>query len=450
MAKKSSQKGALFTPIQGLVAGFVLIILIGSFLLKLPIASSSGTSIRFIDAMFTATSAVTTTGLIVVDTGRDYSLFGQIIILILFQIGGLGYMAIITSVVLLGRRRISLNTRELLGESVVRPRTVDVLFFVKNIIIFTFIVELLGGLALSWYWRSYFDPTKSFYEGFFHSVSAFCTAGFSLFSDSMTAYRGSTVFNLIIFALCITGGIGFFVLYDVYSFFAKTITRKRPRQLSAHTKLALSVSVLLMLAGTLLIFISETKDQSVGLFQRLLNAAFQSVSSSTTTGFNTVDVGRMSQTSLLTIIILMFIGGSPGATAGGIKTTTFGLTILSLFAVLTGRDDVNIFRGRVPHKTLIKAFSIVLVTALCLLAATLVLTVTENAAFLDVFFEAASALGTVGLSMGITPQLSTSGKIVIAITMLIGRIGPLAIGFSLIGKPKIATFQYPETEILVG
>ncbi|MBN2269750.1 MAG: TrkH family potassium uptake protein, partial [Sedimentisphaerales bacterium] len=375
---------------------------------------------------------------------------GQIIILILFQVGGLGYMVLISSMVFFRRSRLSIGTRVLLSESVVRPKKVDILVFIKSIIIFTFVLELLGALALGYYWKQYFGTSKGFYEGFFHSVSAFCTAGFSLFSDSMTAYRGSIILNVIISVICITGGIGFFVLYDVSGFFVNTIRRKRPNRLSAYTKLAVAITALLILGGTLLIFISEKTGQPEGLLSRLLDASFQSVSSSTTTGFNTVDVGKMSQTGLLTIIVLMFIGAAPGGTGGGIKTTTFGLMILSLYAVLTGKEDVNVFRGRASPEAIRKAFSVAMAAVLWLLVSTLVLTATEDAPFLDIFFEATSALGTVGLSTGITPELSFAGKIIIAISMLIGRIGPLTIGFSLIGKPKKVAYQYPEAEILVG
>ena len=437
------------SPIRVLIASFLALILSGTLLLMLPRASTGG-NISFVDALFTATSAVTTTGLIVVDTGRDYSLFGQIIILILFQVGGLGYMVLISSMVFFRRSRIPIGTRVLLGESVVRPKKVDILKFVKSIVIFTLLFELLGSLALGYYWKQYFGTYRGFYEGFFHSVSAFCTAGFSLFSDSMTAYRSSIVLNVIISVICITGGIGFFVLYDLSGFFVNIIRRKRPNRLSAHTKLTVSISAMLILGGTLLIFISEKAGQPEGLLPRLLNASFQSVSSSTTTGFNTVDVGKMSQTGLLTIIVLMFIGASPGGTGGGIKTTAFGLMVLSLYAVLMGKEDVNVFRGRAPPEAIRKAFSVAMAAILWLLVSTLALTATEDASFLDIFFEAASALGTVGLSTGITPELSFAGRIIIAISMLIGRIGPLTIGFSLIGRPKKVAYQYPEADILVG
>ncbi len=438
-------------PTRTLIITFVVLIVIGAALLMLPRSLADGAPpLRFIDALFTTTSAVTTTGLIVVDTGSVYSTFGQMIILILFQIGGLGYMILISSIVLFRRRRLSLDERVHLNGSVIRPEKVEILRYVRSIIVFSFVFELLGTLALGYQWQRYFPYSKAMYVGFFHAVSAFCTAGFSLFSDSLTQYRHSTLFNLVVGMICVTGGIGFFVLYDVSNFFVKTIRRKHPRRLSAHTKLALFVTFSLFLVGSILIFFCENTDSTPGLGGRALNAGFQAVSSSTTTGFNTVDVAKMSKTSLFGIILLMFIGASPGGTGGGIKSTTFGLIVLSLYALLTGREDVNVFRGRVPPETIRKAFGVALAGVLCLSAAILVLTATEDAPFLDIFFEATSALGTVGLSTGITSQLTSAGKIIIVITMLIGRIGPLAVGFSLIGKPKKANFQYVDEDILVG
>lgn len=448
-SRTSINLAARKSPVRVLVVSFLALIFFGTFLLMLPKAST-GESMCFINALFTATSAVTTTGLIVVDTGGDYSVFGQVIILILFQIGGLGYMILISSIFFFRKSRLSIDTKVLIGESVVRPKAVDVLAFARSIIIFTFLFELLGAVALGYYWKQDFGLSRGFYIGLFHSVSAFCTAGFSLFSDSMTAYRSSITLNALITVICMTGGIGFFVLYDIFVVFVNAIKRKRPNRFSAHTKLSVLISVLLILLGIVIIFTFGQTEQPSDLFQQFLNAFFQSVSSSTTTGFNTVDVGKMSQTGLLIIIILMFIGASPGGTGGGIKTTTFGLMVLTLWAVLTGKDDVNVFKGRVLPATARKAFGVATAAVLWLLFSTSVLTVTENAAFLDVFFEAASALGTVGLSTGITPELSFAGKIVIAVTMLIGRIGPLAIGFSLIGKIKKVTYQYPDVEVLVG
>lgn len=445
--KKSSMK---FTTFQSLLIGFIFIILIGAILLTLPIASSKGTSTPFIDALFTVTSAVTTTGLVVVDTGSFYSFFGQIVILILFQMGGLGYMIFITLIILRLGGRLSLGERMLLRESVNRPTSIDMIKFTKMVVIFTFFFELIGAILLSLYWMRYFPPSEAIYFGIFHSVSAFCTAGFGLFSDSFTSYQGSVALNLIIIVISIAGGIGFFVLYDIITLFQKSLRHQNPRRLSVHSKFVLMLSAILMAIGTLVIFVSERGLHPFLFGERLLTSAFQSISASTTTGFNTIDIGVMSSTSLFTIILLMFIGASPGGTGGGIKTTSFGIMLLFCFSLLTGKEDVNLFKRRILYQTINKVFAISFIAVLWVAISTVILTYTEKASFLKVFFEVVSAFGTVGLSTGITPTLSVAGKILISITMLIGRIGPLAIGFSLVGKPKKAFFKYAEAEVLIG
>lgn len=438
------------TPIQCLVIGFILIILVGSILLTLPIASSKGVSQPFINALFTATSAVTTTGLIVVDTGSFYSLFGQIVILILFQVGGLGYVTFIVLVAHVIGKKLSLRTGITLQKSLAVVSLGDMKKIVKLVIVFTFISEFVGAAILSLYWMREFSAPRSIYLGIFHSVSAFCTAGFGLFHDSFSSYQGSVVINIIISIVCIAGGIGFFVLYDIHILSGRIIRRMRPRRLSTHSKLASTLSITLMLIGVGVIFISEGKLLSPPLGYRLLSSAFQSISASTTTGFNTIDIGAMSSTSLFTVMVLMFIGASSGGTGGGIKTTTFGLMLLFLSALLRGREDINVFKRRISPETVNKAFAIGLMAILLVILDTLILTATEKASFLKILFEVVSALGTVGLSTGITSSLSILGKVIISITMLIGRVGPLAIGFSLFGKPKPLVCRYAEGEVFVG
>lgn len=438
------------TTFQSLSIGFILIILAGSILLTLPIASANGASQPFIDALFTATSAVTTTGLVVVDTGSFYSLFGQIVILLLFQVGGLGHMIIIALVVLGLGGKLSLSSRMLLHQSLSRTTSVDMIRFAKIVIIFTFLIEFIGASLLSLYWIHYFPLPQAVYSAVFYSVSAFCTAGFGLFADSLSSYQSSVVLNLIIIAICIAGGIGFFVLYDMVTLFDKILRHEHPRQLLVHGKFVLMLSGMLMAIGTVVILVSERVPHSSLLGERLLSSAFQSVSASTTTGFNTVDIGAMTSTSLFTIIVLMFIGASPGGTGGGIKTASFGIMLLFLLSLLRGREDVNIFKRRISPEVINRVFAIGLISILWVVFATAILTTTEKAPFLGIFFEAVSAFGTVGLSTGMTPTLSTVGKIIISMSMLIGRVGPLAIGFSLIGRPKPVSFKYAQTEVLVG
>lgn len=439
-----------FTSFQSLLMGFILIILIGSILLTLPIASSKGISQPFINALFTATSAVTTTGLIVVDTGSFYSIFGQIVILILFQVGGLGYMTFIVLMSYILGRKPSWRTGATLQELFVGVSFGNMKKFVKLLFLFTFLFEFISAVLLSLYWIREFPLSRAIYLGIFHSVSVFCTAGFGLFSDSFSSYQGSIVINMIINITCMAGGIGFFILYDIQYLFSKIINRIRPRRLSLHSKLALTLSITLMVIGTGVIFISESRLSSLPSGHRLLSSAFQSISASTTTGFNTINIGAMSSTSLFIIILLMFIGASPGGTGGGIKSTTFGVILLFTIALLRGREDVNIFGRRISPEVRNKAFVIGSMAILLVIFGTVILTFTEKASFLKVLFEVVSAFGTVGLSTGITPSLSIVGKIIISITMLIGRLGPLAIGFSLFGRPKRVAFRYPEGEVFVG
>jgi trk system potassium uptake protein TrkH len=435
------------TPAQSLLMGFILIIIAGTILLTLPIASSGKVSQPLIDALFTATSAITGTGLVIVDTGSFYSLFGQIVILILIQIGGLGYMVFIALIILGFGGRFSFSNRVLFNESLAHPTSIDMIKFTQIVIVFTFVIEFIGAGLLTLYWMPHFSMVKAVYLGIFHSISAFCTAGFGLFPDSLSSYRGSIGINLIILAVCMAGAIGFFVLYDMYNVSKKIIKNEKTSRLSVHSKFVLLVSITLMFIGAVIIFISE---RGLQLNERLLSSVFQSISASTTTGFNTIDIGAMNPTSLFTIIFLMFVGASPGGTGAGIKTVSFGIILLFLFSLLTGREDVNLFKRRIPQQTINKVFAISSIAILWVVLATGILITTEKTSFLQILFEVVSALGGVGLSTGITSALSTVGKIVISVTMLIGRMGPLAIGFSLVGKPKPVSFKYAEADVLVG
>lgn len=438
-----------FTPVQFLLIGFVIVIIIGSILLSLPFSSATGTGTPFIDALFTATSAVTTTGLIVVDTGSYFSHIGEVITLILFQIGGLGYMIFAALLVISLRGRISFHTRMLLRESLVRQDSVDIVTFSKAIILLTLFWEILGAVFLTLHWMQFMPITQALYAALYHSVSAFCTAGFSLFSDSLSSYGYSVWFNVGIDIICIAGGIGFFVLYDVYD----SITKRKKENLqmmSTHTKFTLLLSAIIMTLGTVALFLLENGGISVPLKERTLDSLFQAISASTTTGFNTIDIGAMNQSSLFIMILLMFVGAAPGGTGGGIKITTFGLLLLIVISILSGKKEVNIFKRRISYETIKNTFNIFIIAILWISIALTILCITEKESLLKLLFEEVSAFGTVGLSTGITPSLSTIGKVVICISMLIGRIGPLAIGYSILGKPKSQSFKYPKADILVG
>lgn len=441
----------LLQPQRILLLGFIFIIVAGTFILTLPIASTNGSSQSFIDALFTATSAISTTGLVVVDIGSYYSLFGQVVILVLVQIGGLGYMIFIALVMSGLGIRLSLSGKLVIGDSLGAPPYKNVAQFSKIIICTTFLFEFLGAMVLSLYWMREFPVKHALYLGVFHSVSAFCTAGFSLFPDNLCAYRDSIVVNVTIYVLCIVGSMGFIVIYDIYhAIFGKMKDGDPPKRLLVHTKLVLVMIPMILIVGVLLLFASEWFTPQLSIKDRVLTALFQAVSASTTTGFNTLDTGTMKTAGLTTMIILMYIGASPGSTGGGVKTTTFGISILSVFSLLSTKDELVLFNRRISAQTAGKAFAICALALLLIFVDVLLLSFTENASFMGISFEVISAFGTVGLSTGITPSLSATGKIVLCGTMLIGRIGPLAIGFSIRGKGKIVPVKYPEGVMLIG
>ena len=446
--KKTNHLRRFLTPIRSLTFGFSFLSLVGAIILSLPMASASGNYTPFLDALFTATSAVTTTGLIVVDTGSYYNTFGQTIILILFQVGGLGYMIFISLFVLGFAGKLSMTNRVLLRESINRPGKVDLIKFSKIIIVTTLLIEIIGVIFLTIYWMNYFGFKEALYSAVFHSVSAFTTAGFSIYADSFIKYQSSLPFNLIVISLIVLGSLGFFVLYDFYLYI--TNPGKKIRRLATHTKLVISLMLILTLTAAGLIFFAEGNIHVNTLKEKIITAIFQAATASTTAGFNTIDIGLMKAQSLFAIIIIMFVGAGPGGTAGGIKLTTFGVLLISLYSQLTGRKNVAILRRKISGRTIQRAIAITLIAALWLIVSVLVLTFSEQKSFIQIFFEVASALGTVGLSAGITGDLSSLGKIIIIITMLIGRVGPLGIGLTVLVREKITSYEYPEDDFLVG
>jgi trk system potassium uptake protein TrkH len=444
--KKARQK---FTPTHLLVAGYALVTLVIAALLALPIASSSGRPQPFVDAVFVASSGISTTGLTVVDVGKFYSLFGQIVLLIDFQIGGIGYMTLFVFTMYLLGGRLRLSHQLVASESLVGSSPADVIHFLIRVTEATLIVEGLGAAVLAWHWMDAFPPGRAVYLGVYHSVSAFCTAGFSTFSDNLMSYQKDVVVNVTISLLSLVGGIGFLVFADVSHLLKKIIRREYPRRLSVHSKLAVVVTAVVIVLGSGLIFLAEKWPSSMTLGHRVMTAAFQSISASTTDGYNSIDIGAMGPTSLCMLMVLMFIGASPGSTGGGIKTTTVGVLCVSLWAQLK-RSDANVFRRRIHDETLHRAYAILLWSLLIVLCDTLVLTATENATFLQVLFESVSALGNAGLSTGITPNLSIGGRILLSVTMFAGRVGPLAIAMTFMSRPRPAPYRYAQADLYVG
>jgi len=415
-------------------------------LLNLPAASSTGKSIGFIDALFTATSATCVTGLIVLNTGKDFSTFGQLIILILLQCGGLGIMTMSTMFAFLVGKRISLRQRLIMQESLNQFSIGGLVHLAKFILIFTVIIEGAGATILFFCWQKNYSPVQALYLGVFHSISAFCNAGFSLFSDSIMRYRGDLIINLTFMALIILGGIGFLVLLELLQYGKK-------ETLSLHTKLVLKISFILILIGFIGVYLIEYSNPltlgNLNLSEKIYSSIFQSITARTA-GFNTIHIGSMLNPTLFLIIILMFIGASPGSTGGGIKTTTFSLLILYVWSSLTGKEGINLFKRRVSPDIIPKALAVITLSLALVVTMTILLSYVEGEDFIKILFEVVSAFATVGLSTGITPSLSTAGKIIIIITMFAGRLGPLGLALSLIQKREPEVIKYPEEKVMVG
>jgi trk system potassium uptake protein TrkH len=377
-------------------------------------------------------------------------MFGEIVILILFQIGGLGYMVLFVLITLTLRSKLSITGKKYLRESLSRLPNVDIIKFVKLTIIVTVIFEIIGTTLYSIVLSNYFDTADAVYFSLFHSVSAFCTAGFSLFPDSLSAYGTNWLININTYFLVIGGSIGFFVIYDISHYFKKFINREPINRFSLQTKIVLSTSFTLLTIASILLFFLENDKFTGSTIEKIFYSIFQAVTASTTVGFNTVDIGSLTTASLFLIIILMFIGGSPGSTAGGIKTTN--LIVFSKFAVaaLRERKYVAVFKRNINSNLFQKASAQIFVAVVSIAFFTFILTVSERSDFIKILFEAVSAFGTIGLSTGITSNLSSIGKISIISLMLIGRIGPLVIGLSLIPKAKNNNYTFPEEEILVS
>jgi len=445
---------ANFSAAQIVPVALFAFILLTSLLLMLPFATMGAEGIHFIDAFFTMTSAICVTGLIVLDTPKDFTLFGQLVILSGIQVGGLGYSTMATLLLLALRRRIGLRQRMMMMEVLSTLSMEGLVRFVKVIVAITLIIETVGALILAARFAFDMGPLRAIYLGVFHSVSAFNNAGFSLFSANLAAYRGDIVVNLTIAALIILGGIGFIIFRDLLD----NVHGARFR-LSTHTKLALLVTLLLIVGGTVGIWAFEAQNQSsVGNLpfgEQILVAYFHSVSARTA-GFNTVDLSLMATPTLYLLILLMIVGGSPGSTAGGIKTTTFGIVCASMWATLRGRADVMMFHRRIPQEIVMKSFILAAVAWGLVTGFTMVLSYSENLDFLKTLFEVASAAGTVGLSTGNGDVLSLSalfsdfGKALIIMTMFLGRLGPLALGLFAVRTHEELRYRYAEAKVVIG
>ncbi|MBW4829739.1 MAG: TrkH family potassium uptake protein [Clostridiaceae bacterium] len=435
-------------PPRVLALGFAGLILIGAILLNLPIASKSGESIGFINALFTSASSVCVTGLVVVNTGEYWSLFGHIVIICLIQMGGLGFMTLATLVALILGKKITLKERLIIKEQLNQETMSGLVKLTKYVILSTFAIEGLGALLLSTRFIPRYGLAKGLWFSIFHSISAFCNAGFDITGNSIVPFKGDVVVNLTIAFLIIIGGLGFSVYIDISR-------HKRFNRLSLHSKLVLMITLILIIVGMILFYIIEWDNlgtlEPLNTKERIVASFFQSVVTRTA-GFNSIDMSKMKDTTTFIMIILMFIGGSPGSTAGGIKTTTFGAILLTTFTVIRGGRDVIAYKKRIPQEIIYRALTIASIGIFLVTIISMILTISEDANFLDLLFETTSAFGTVGLTRGVTPGLSNFGKILIAITMYLGRVGPLTMAFAFAKRQKtsIKNYRYSEGNILVG
>lgn len=445
-----AKKDKLFQPAQVLAISFVVAILAGTLLLLLPFSTTSG-HISFADALFTSTSAVCVTGLIVQDTPTYFTLTGQIIILLLIQLGGLGVMTFSTMVLLVAGRKIAVTDRILVQEGFHPSTGMDFRSLIKSVFFFTFSIEFLGFILLFLRFHKDLPWPKALYSSLFHSVSAFCNAGFSVYSNSLVSYRSDILVNLTVIFLIILGGLGFLVIQETAAHLVR-FSRGVKGKLSLHSKMVLSLTSALI-GVSLVIFLSLEWQNSLAPLtakEKILASLFQVVTPRTA-GFNTMDLTTLSTASVTLLMLLMFIGASPGSTGGGVKTSTFAVVLAFIKSKIAARESINIFYRTIPQDNVVKAFTVLsLASSLIFISSFLVLASQPAMLIKEVVFEVFSAFGTVGLSLGITSQLSTLSKVIITLTMYAGRVGPLTLLYAFSRRKALGKFEYVEEKIMIG
>jgi trk system potassium uptake protein TrkH len=438
-------------PAQVVLISFCGWILLGSLILMLPVSAVPGKMISFVDALFMSTSATCVTGLATLSLPDDFSMFGQMVLLLLLQVGGLGIMTLSSSMAIIMGKNLQMREQVIMQDVLDTSGSQELLNLIVDIIRYTFIVEFIGAMILTvGFYQEGFEIGQALYFGFFHSISAFCNAGLALFNNNLEDFKFQPLIHLTVAGLIILGGLGFSVMKDLTS----TFRARRPfKSLSVHTKIVLSVNGLLLAFGTIYLFFGEFLHafQDLSMWERLQVSFFQSVTTRTA-GYNTINLNSLHPHSIYMMILLMFIGASPGSTGGGVKTTTFAILLQSVTATLKGKSQVEFFERKVPPATVVKAIAIFIISLIITSSGILVMMRIEpDKSFLSIFFEVVSAFGTVGLSLGITPFLSVLGKLTIIIMMFIGRVGPLtlvlAIGSRAVMPRKV---EYPEGKVLIG
>ncbi|MBI2860347.1 MAG: Trk family potassium uptake protein [Chloroflexi bacterium] len=442
--RKTGPRASLAT----LAYGFAGMIVLGTLLLTLPISSRSGQPTALVDAFFTATSAVCVTGLVVVDTLDHWNFFGQLVILALIQLGGFGYMTMTTLVLMTLGRRIGLRERLLVGESIGLFRLGGIVSLVRNMAFFALSAEAIGAVLFYLRFSTEYPGGAAIWKSIFHSVSAFNNAGFDIFGGfiSLTGYSNDYLVLLVTAALVITGGISFLVVQDVFS-------KRRPSRFSTDTRMILSVTLALLALGTVMVLTTEYNNgATIGAMpdvDRVINAFFQSVTARTA-GFNAIDTAMLADQTLFFVMLLMFIGGASGSTAGGIKVNTLGLIVATVWSTMRGREHPGAYGREFMIAQILRALSVLVLSLGIMAFVVFTLTITEDARFLDILFEAVSAFGTVGLTTGVTPALSVIGRLVIIAAMFVGRLGPLTLTLALVKVQQPSIYRRPKEIIRIG
>lgn len=440
------------TYVRIIAMGYLMVIIVGTLLLLLPFSTAKGKSTDFLTALFTATTSTCVTGLVVVDTGTHWSLFGQLIILMMIQVGGLGFMTMGMLLAMMLKRKITLKTRGLLQESMNGMQVGGIVRVVRMALRGSALIELCGAFLLSIRFIPLFGVGRGIYYSIFHSVSAFCNAGIDLMGGhygeyaSFVPFADDILINVVIMALIIIGGIGFFVWADIKE------KKLHIKKYALYTKIALFMTAVLLIGGTILFFLFENGNLLKGmcLKDKILAAAFSSVTARTA-GFNTIDTAGLTNASKLFNMVLMFIGGSPGSTAGGIKTVTMLVLLAYVWSNLRGSKGVNIFKRRLGDDDIRKASNVMVISLLLAIVAAIFICFMQPVLEApDVLFEIFSAIGTVGMSTGITRQLSTGSRIVIILLMYCGRIGSMSFALSFTERKKVAPVQQPVEKIMIG
>jgi len=435
-----------------LVYSFLIIIITGCALLMLPGATVDGEGLVLIDALFTSTSAVCVTGLIVVDTATHFTLFGQTVIMLLIQIGGIGIVTFATFLFIYISGGLGVAQMNAVKSVVAEKNTNLLSATLKKVIGFIFFIEGIAAAIYFFSWDYEFaSQGQRFFFSIFHSISAFCNAGFSLFTNSLSDAHNvvNLPVNITTMVLIILGGLGFTTIWEIIQ--RQNKRRLLRRKLSTHTRIVLIVTGILIFGGTLLILVLEWNntlaDYSVG--NKILVSLFQSVTTRTA-GFNTIDIGEIGVSAILVMLVMMVIGGSPASTAGGIKTTTIAVVLRSISMTISGKHRMEIFKRTIPNRIIFQAISVLFLALACIVISTILLTITEDLPFLSLFFEEVSAFATVGLSRGITAELSNWGKSILAISMFWGRVGILTFMVAFAKKQENRNYQYPEETIMVS